>query len=445
MPFKIIRNDITKVRADAIVNTANPEPIFAAGTDGAIYMAAGAEQLLAERKKIGTIGAGEAAVTPAFALPAKYIIHTVGPAWWDGNHGEYEELASCYRKSLLLARQLGCESIAFPLISTGVYGFPKDRALSIALEEIADFLSENEMDVTLVVFDKSSFDLSASLVADVGQYIDDHYAEEQHKKEHSGFFGQSWRRRREDRWPLSREDMDESCSRIEFEMEAAADFDNESGWDDGPMFASAPSAPSAPPPFPAQSSSMAGYSAVPDSAPEKSKSKKGRRGAGIFRKDSKSAGAGFIRKEPKAPESGFHWKEPESGGMDKPKGYSKPSLSDVMRHMGETFQERLLRLIDERGLTDTEVYKKANVDRKLFSKIRCNNDYTPGKRTAVALAIALELNLDETMDLLRRAGMALSPSSKFDLIIEYCINNNIYNIFEINALLFEYDQPMLGC
>lgn len=473
MPFKIIRNDITKVRADAIVNTANPEPIFAAGTDGAIYMAAGAEQLLAERKKIGTIGAGEAAVTPAFALPAKYIIHTVGPAWWDGNHGEYEELASCYRKSLLLARQLGCESIAFPLISTGVYGFPKDRALSIALEEIADFLSENEMDVTLVVFDKSSFDLSASLVADVGQYIDDHYAEEQHKKEHSGFFGQSWRRRREDRWPLSREDeeekwprsreaeetkdrrreaqeprredMDESCSRIEFEMEAAADFADESGWDNGSMFASAPSAPSAPPPFPTQSSAMAGYSAAPDSAPEKSKSKKGRRGAGIFRKDSKSAGAGFFRKEPKAPESGFHWKEPESAGMDKPKGYSKPSLSDVMRHMGETFQERLLRLIDERGLTDTEVYKKANVDRKLFSKIRCNNDYTPGKRTAVALAIALELNLDETMDLLRRAGMALSPSSKFDLIIEYCINNNIYNIFEINALLFEYDQPMLGC
>ena len=204
MPFRIIRNDITKVRADAIVNTANPEPAYGSGTDGAIYRAAGEEKLLAERRKIGRIKTGEAAVTPAFALPAKYIIHTVGPAWLDGNHGEFEELASCYRKSLLLARQLGCESIAFPLISTGVYGFPKDRALQIALEEIEEFLSANEMDVTLVVFDKSSFDLSSSLVAEVGQYIDDHYAEEQHTKEHSGFFGQSRRRR----WEASRREQE---------------------------------------------------------------------------------------------------------------------------------------------------------------------------------------------------------------------------------------------
>ena len=181
MPFQIIRNDITNVASDAIVNTANPDPVIGAGTDSAIYRAAGEEQLLAERKKIGPIHAGEAAVTPAFALPAKYIIHTVGPIWEGGSHGEFETLASCYRKSLLLARQLGCGSIAFPLISTGVYGFPKDKALTIALDTIRAFLEgtddeENEMDVSLVVFDKASFDISSALVDDVRQFIDDRYA-----------------------------------------------------------------------------------------------------------------------------------------------------------------------------------------------------------------------------------------------------------------------------
>ncbi|MBR3394318.1 MAG: macro domain-containing protein, partial [Firmicutes bacterium] len=149
MPFSIIRNDITKVAADAIVNTANPQPVIGAGTDSAIYKAAGEELLLAERRKIGAIHPGEAAVTPAFALPAKYIIHTVGPAWRGGEAGEFETLASCYRKSLLLAKQLGCESVAFPLISTGTYGFPKDKALSVAMETIEDFLQDDDLDVTL--------------------------------------------------------------------------------------------------------------------------------------------------------------------------------------------------------------------------------------------------------------------------------------------------------
>lgn len=367
MPFQIIRNDITKVRADAIVNTANPDPIYASGTDSAVYHAAGADALLAERKKIGSIAPGEAAVTPAFALPARYIIHTVGPVWAEGGNGEFETLASCYRKSLLLARQLGCKSIAFPLISTGVYGFPKDKALAVALDTIADFLADSDMDVTLVVFDRRAYELSASLVRDVGQFIDENYVAEKRAEEYSFGRDEEFGRRRdavqgfrEDASQIYREDAEQSF-RLE---EAAQDFLSS--------------------PLPPASAS-------------------------------------------------------------KPAFTPKASLSDVMSHMGESFQEMLLRLIDERGMTDSEVYRRANVDRKLFSKIRCNADYTPKKRTAVALAVALELSLDETVDLLRRAGMALSPSSKFDLIVEYCIENHIYNIFDINALLFEYDQQLLGC
>ena len=185
MPFHIIRNDITKVRADAIVNTANPEPVYAAGTDAAVYRAAGAGPLLAERRKIGRIRPGEVAVTSAFRLRAKYLIHTVGPVWQDGSHGEYDQLASCYRKSLLIARQLGCSSIAFPLISTGVYGFPKDRALDIALREISDFLEDAEMDVILVVFDRKAFDLSSALTAEISQYIDENYVRSQSAAEYT--------------------------------------------------------------------------------------------------------------------------------------------------------------------------------------------------------------------------------------------------------------------
>ncbi len=189
MPFQIIRNDITTVKADAIVNTANPNPTYGSGTDYAVYTAAGAERLLKERKKIGAIHPGEAAVTRAFRLHAKYIIHTVGPFWKDGQHGEFDILASCYRKSLLLAKQLGCKSIAFPLIATGVYGFPKDEALSIALQVFSDFLEEeeNEMDITLVVFNKDAFELSASLAEEVRQYIDDHYVAEKQEEEYGGW------------------------------------------------------------------------------------------------------------------------------------------------------------------------------------------------------------------------------------------------------------------
>ncbi len=386
MPFNIIRDDITRVRADAIVNTANPKPVIGDGTDRAIYQAAGEEALLRERHIIGTMKRGEAAATPAFALPARFVIHTVGPDWQGGNNGEYETLASCYRKSLLLARQLGCESIAFPLIAAGYYGFPKDKALSIALEEISAFLRDFEMDVTLVVFDRQSFELSAALTDGVRQFIDDHYVEERRKEEH--LFGSIFRRfrkesgRKEELPPVGRGEEMSSAGRME-EMSSAS------------RMGGRPSA------FPERffGLEMAEDELLEDAAPE----------------------------------------EPTPVNAK-----AKPELPEILKHLGESFRERLFRLIDERKLTDAEVYHKANVDRKLFSKIRCKEDYIPRKRTVLALAIALELSLEETADLLRRAGWALSPSSKFDLIVEYCIENGKYNIYEINALLFKYGQPMLG-
>lgn len=343
MPFKIIRNDITKVKADAIVNTANPEPRYASGTDAAIYKAAGAEDLLAERKKIGRIAPGEAAVTAAFLLPAKYIIHTVGPAWIDGNHGEYDILRSCYRKTLLLADQLGCGSIAFPLIATGIYGFPKDQALDIALSVIREHLEDSDLNVILVVFGRSSYQIAAGLTEQIEEYIDENYVSGRSAEE----YGEPWE---------SPSGARHRCSLPEQE---------------------------------------------------------------------RFIGNGYMDYIPSD-------------------GVAALTLEDVVNNLGESFQTRLLRMIDERGMTDPEVYKRANVDRKLFSKIRCSENYIPKKKTIVALAIALRLNLDDTKDLLASAGLILTNNSKADVIVRFCIENGIYDIFEVNALLFKYHQPILG-
>lgn len=349
MAFKIIRNDITKVTADAIVNTANPDPDYAAGVDSAIYTAAGAESLLAERKKIGEMNVGQAAFTSAFALDAKYIIHTVGPAWVDGKHGEFEDLRSCYVNSLNLAQELGCESIAFPLIATGVYGFPKADALRIAISVFSDFLLKEDMEIILVVFDKESFVLSDKVFSDVDSYIDENYAFEQIKEEYGS------------------EEVFKSLSGNRFER--------------------------------------------------------------LFR-NRRMAG-----RADKAAEIVFYEEEDDRAGS---------SLNDRVSHVANTWQESLFHIIDEKGYTDTEVYKRANIDRKLFSKIRGNTAYQPKKITAVAFALALRLNLDETKDLLGRAGYALSPSSVFDLIIEYFIERGVYDSYTINLALFEHDQPLLG-
>ena len=419
MPFHIIRNDITKVRADAIVNTANPEPVYAAGTDAAVYRAAGAGPLLAERRKIGRIRPGEVAVTSAFRLRAKYLIHTVGPVWQDGSHGEYDQLASCYRKSLLIARQLGCSSIAFPLISTGVYGFPKDRALDIALREISDFLEDAEMDVILVVFDRKAFDLSSALTAEISQYIDENYVRSQSAAEYTWtdsdeemLYGLSSGQSGVGRNAPSR--REESRRRESFLQKAGRRSESGMPRPMAPHYLMDESAPYSP-----------GLENSIDSSPV----------------SHASALTDTILPSP----------EPSSPAMaskdiTSPDKAARPrrSLQDLMSQTGENFQECLLRMIDERGLTDAQVYKRANIDRKLFSKIRCKADYTPSRKTAISLAVALELNLDEMTDLLRKAGIALSPGSKFDLIIRYCVENRIYDTIRINAILFDYDQPLLG-
>ena len=327
MPLKIIRNDITQVKADAIVNTANPYPKYASGTDRAIYEAAGAKQLLAQREKIGTIHQGKVAVTDAFALPARFIIHTVGPNWKGGNHGEFDVLRACYDNSLQKAYDLGCESVAFPLIATGVYGFPKDQALSIAVSCISSFLMNHEMLVLLVVFDRSSYQLSTRFMDEVQSFIDEATVSVKNAREYTGG--------RYNRW------------------EAMAE------------------------PVMYQSS---------------------------FQDDL---------------------------------SFFQPS-EDTM-----SFQEKMFEIMDEKGLVSTDVYKAANIDRKLFSKIQCNKDYHPKKKTAMAICIALRLNLEQAKDLLARADWALSPNKKMDLVIIAAITHQEYDINVINEVLFALDLDQL--
>lgn len=329
MPFEIVRNDIVNMKVDAIVNTANPRPIIGAGTDKAVHDKAGARLLLA-RKEIGNIAVGEAAITPAFDLNARYVIHTAGPIWRDGKSSEEALLASCFKNSLRLAKEKECESIAFPLISTGSYGFPKPLALQIAVREISSFLMENEMQVYLVVFEKQSFELSEKLFKSVSSYIDANYVSDKMNLE----YGTS---------KLRRFDYEEMLL-CESSYEITSKMSN---------------------------------------------------------------------------------------------------LDGMLENLDKGFLETLLYLIDRTGKKDSEIYKKANVDRKLFSKIRNNADYRPSKATAIAFAIALELSMDETDDLLARAGIVLSQSNKFDVIVRYFIENKKYDIFELNSVLFEFDQPLI--
>ncbi len=419
MAFQIIRNDITKISADAIVNTANPEPVCGGGTDTAIYQAAGFEDLLAARKEIGSIKPGEAAYTSAFALNADYIIHTVGPVWQGGDSGEYEILASCYRNSLNLAKRLQCDSIAFPLISTGAYGFPRAEALNIAIREIrafSDALSESEdMEITLVVFDRESFVLSGQVFDGVDAFIDGNYVEEKMQSEYfAGHMDESVcfsARNREENPNFSEQKtkgknlsvrqnlfgsfLKNQTSKKRFALSSEEEYKEESEEEKEEWL---------------DESTDDHYEECIEESPEESV------------EECLSESPVELKMACAAPRS----------------------LEDVMAEIGETWQESLLRLIDEKGYTDTQVYKKANIDRKLFSKIRSNPAYQPKKMTAVAFALALELNLDETKDFLGRAGYAFSPSNRFDLIVEYFIRNEEYDIYTINLALFDHDQPLLG-
>lgn len=355
MPLQIIRNDITKIPCDAIVNAANSTLLGGGGVDGAIHKAAG-KGLLLECMKLGGCKTGHAKITGGHKLPCKYVIHTVGPKWKGGQNGERELLESCYHESLRLALEHDCQSVAFPLISSGVYGYPKDQALKVAVDCITEFLIEHDMLVYIVVFDKSSFQISEKLFTDIPSFIDDKYVDTQFIfiRAQRDAHGESTILGTTEILPIDESEQADLPSRICGEATVTAKQT----------------------PFPA------------------------------------------------------------------PKPLA--SLEDILKRQDESFSQALLRKIDEKGMADSECYKKANVDRKLFSKIRSDIHYHPSKTTAIAFAIALELSLDETKDLLLKAGYALSYSSKFDIIIEYFITNRNYNVFEINEALFAFDQMLLG-
>ena len=330
MPLEIVRNDITKMTVDAIVNAANESLLGGGGVDGAIHYAAGAE-LLAECKTLGGCKTGKAKITGGYNLPAKYVIHTVGPVYQDGEHGERDLLESCYKESLALAKAHDCQTVAFPLISSGVYKYPKDQALKVAIDVISDFLLENEMKVYIVIFDKATYKISEKLFSDIAEYIDDNYVDE-----HTDYRSESMRMN----MPMQSIMADEIC-------------------------------------------------------------------------ECKSI-------------------------------FAEEDLDSKLKQIDESFSQMLLRKIDEKGMTDAQCYKKANIDRKLFSKIRSDVHYKPSKTTAIAFAISLELSIDETEEMLKKAGFALSHSNKFDIIIEYFISKGKYDIYEINEALFAFDQNLLG-
>ncbi len=353
MPLNIIRDDLTRVKADALVTAANEWLAGGGGVDGAIHRAAGPE-LLAECAKLGGCPTGEARITGAGRLPCKFVIHAVGPVWEGGTHGERELLASCYRAALTLAVKHKCKSVAFPLISAGVYGYPKEEALRVAVETIGAFLRGHELEVTLVLFDAASFQAADSRFADIKSYIDDRYVGEH-------------------------EDAPNLRSRREREAHALSllllEKDVEVHYHEARPARRRPPKPKAPPPAPA-------LKAVP--------------------------------------------------------------LETVLGKLAETFSQRLLRLIRERGLTDVEAYRRANVSRKVFSKIRSNKDYHPSRATACAFVIALGLSADEARALLLSAGLALSNASKFDLIVQYFVERGETDVLKVNEALFSFGQPLLG-
>ena len=351
MPLKIIRQDITKIECDAIVNPSNRHLYPGGGADLSIHEAAGPE-LLAYCEKLGGCEVGKAKITPAFNLPCKYVIHTAGPNWHRLENAE-EVLASCYKECLNLAKENNCETVAFPLIASGTYGFPKQSVLKIATSVIGDFLFENEMLVYLVVFDKDAFEISEKLFCDVAEYIDDNYVEQNAEHQISqGLCGN---------YPMSTLGLDEleeyRRRAIEERAEKRLVCECEENFEDN----------------------------------------------------------------------------------------KTQSLDDMLKQMDKGFADTLFYYIDKKGITDVEAYKLSNVNKKTFSKIKCNPDYKPSKVTAVSFAIGLKLDIIQTTHLLKTAGFALSECSKFDVIIQYFIETGNYkDIFDVNAVLYKFDQQLLG-
>lgn len=376
MPFQIVRNDITKMKVDAIVNTANSLPGYGAGTDKAVYEAAGAEALYAARAAIGEIACGASAVTEGFALPARYIIHTVGCPWNGGSHGEEAVLRSCYQSAFAEAASLKVETLAVPLLASGSFGCPKGVAMDIALSEIKSFLYDHDMEIFLVVFDNETYSLSSERFGDIEAYISRNYVETMLEEEYAD---------------------EQAGTREEYEA---------------PVFGAA------------------------------EPRRRGRKGIPNLFSGNKFTGAA----RESMPMANFA--AAASIQEDAPATVMAPrpqkSLDDVVKNLDKTFMELVFTYADERGMTDVELQKKANINRKAFSKLRCGTTRNPSKATALCFAIALELSLDETRDLLSRAGLALSPCSKQDVIVQYFIEKEAYDIFTINNALFAHGVEPIG-
>ena len=369
MPFKIVRNDITKMQVDAIVNTANAQPVYSSGTDTAVYRAAGETELLAARRKIGVLKEGDVVLTPGFALSAKYILHAVSPKYRGGLFGEEKKLRACYKKSLELAYEKQCESIAFPLIATGGFGYPKEEGIRIAIDEINGFLLSHEMLVYLVVFDDTSTELGRKLAPDLKSYIDRHYVEERQEEEYTEFCVR-----------MPREEENSDCLSVPFPFgdrqetsEEALDFEEQ-----------------------------VVYSRC--AAPSRNTKKV------------ESSYDDFVEE-------------------------SQAAIKERLKHRADTFQQYLFYLIKIKGLSNAEVYRRAIVTKQLFSKIKMNPDYHPDKATAMRLCVGVGLSLDETKDLLARAGYALSPSDMRDIIFSFFIEREVFDMIEIDIALEEHGLP----
>lgn len=373
MPFKIVRNDITKMNVDAIVNTANEAPVYSTGVDTAVYHAAGVEELLAEREKIGWMNEGDVAITQGFKLPAKYIIHAVSPCYINGKVGEEEKLRGCYRKSLELAHENECKSIAFPLIATGSFGYPKEEGMRIALDEINAFLLKHDMLIYLVVFDTASTRLGLNLYPELEAYIDHNYVCEKREEEYGSRY------------------FDESKSALLFETYETEHL-----------------------------------------SPERQK-----RRLTIKRETEEPAGG--MCAPMMTPSMSLPCMDDSS--YEDFLEESESAIKERMKHMSDTFQQYLMYLIETKGLTNTEVYNNAIITKQLFSKIKLNPNYHPDKATAMRLCVGAKLSLDETKDLLARAGYALSPCDKRDIIFSFFIEKEMFDMIEIDIALEKYGLP----
>ncbi len=463
MPLQIIRNDITKMKVDAIVSASDSSLSGSGGADGSIHRAAGPE-LPEELRTLQLHGCtvGNAVITRGFRLPCRYIIHTAGPKWEDGLHGEHELLASCYRSALALAAEHDCRSIAFPLISSGVCGYPRDLALRTAVDTISDFLAENDMTVYVVVFDRKAYRISEKLFADIAEYIDDNYADEHYdeyleqmrsrnarqkpayrdREQHRYAAKRSTRRNRR---PAS-EDCPDTCT-DRTDLHETEDFSCKSahlpgneGFSCGGVLPSENEDFLSESVLPYEEDILCQSILPPGDGYEVTLS------SDYESDDALPSGDEDLLCEsvPLPGDKAFVREAVLSPYEDETPLKYALSLNDALEQIDESFSEMLMRKIDESGMSDSECYKKANIDRKLFSKIRSDKLYKPSKPTVLAFAIALELPLYETKDMLMKAGFALSHSSKFDIIVEYFIERGNYNIFEINEALFAFDQRTLG-